>query len=113
MINLLHGTNHSPPEITLLLAVCSPSWIAIKASNKLKRKYPHRYSNKTQYQIQPVSRTPGQTPPPFPKALLKALSKFGLNDFTTTNRLRPDQPRYVVPKQRVYLIPQRRPDTSD
>ena len=113
MINLLHGTNDSPPEVTLLLEVCSPSWIAIMASNKLKRRHPDRYNNKTQYKIQPVSRTPGQTPPPFPKVLLKALAKFGLNDLITTNKRRPDQPRYVVPKQRLYVIPQRRPCTSD
>jgi hypothetical protein len=113
MNNLLNWTENSPPEITLQLAVCSPSWIAIQATNKLKKKYPHRYNNKTQYPIQPVCRTPGFTPPPYPKVLLKALAKFGLKDPTTTNKHRPDQQFYVVPKQRAYVAPQHRPDTPD
>jgi hypothetical protein len=88
-------------ENTMAMEVFSPSWIALMASNRLKRDHPHKYVNKTTYDIQPVQLIVGQIPPPIPKGLLDILAEFGLKrHLKLANRFRPSRQLYSIPQRR-------------
>jgi hypothetical protein len=88
-------------ENTMSIEVLSPSWIALSASNQLKRDYPRRYINKNRYDIQSVELIIGQNPPPIPRALIELLAEFGLKRHPKlANKRRPCRPLYTIPQRR-------------